>query len=184
MNIVASMELYSYWNDLRGETPAPVRQNIEPEKIRHLLPDLFILSDEAETSPVFRLTGTRLYSIFGRELHKTEFSKLWLPQNAQSMVTIAKTVMHREIPAILTVRGLEQQDPTDLSKSRSPDDDIGYEMLLLPLRSSQPSEPRLIGGLFPQNRKHVYIRSVATLIPETCRILESVATETALKNHA
>jgi hypothetical protein len=25
---------------------------------------------------------------------------------------------------------------------------------------------------------------VATLIPETCRILESVSTETALKNHA
>jgi hypothetical protein len=183
MNIVASMELYSYWNELRGDTPAPVRQNIEPEKIRHLLPDLFILSDEAETSPVFRLTGTRLYSIFGRELHKTAFSKLWLPQNAGTMVTIAKTVMQREIPAILTVRGVEQQDASDLA-TQSPDDDINYEMLLLPLRSSHPSEPRLIGGLFPQNRKHVYIRPVASLNPETCRILESVSTETALKNHA
>lgn len=164
MNLAASMELFTYWNDLRGDTPAPVRQNIEPEKIRHLLPELFILSASGKTPPQFRLTGTRLYSIFGRELHATPFLSLWADENARTMADIANTVMQREVPAILTVRGITADETEALH----------YEMLLLPLRSSHDSEPRLLGGLFAENRKHVYVHNVYRLHPESCRLIEPV----------
>lgn len=174
MNLTASMELFSYWNVLRGGTQAPVRQNIEPEKIRHLLPDLFILSAPNDSSLVFRLTGTRLYAIFGRELHATPFASLWEKKNADAMISTSRTVMRREIPAQLTIRGItDEEGPYPL-----------YEMLLLPLRSSHPSEPRLLGGLFPENRKHLYIHNVTGLIPETCRFMTAPPEEEALKNHA
>lgn len=174
MNLTASMELFTYWNDLRGDTPAPVRQNIEPEKIRHLLPDLFILSDKGELPPVFRLTGTRLYYVFGRELHATPFASLWAPDNAGAMVSITKTVMQREVPVILTIKGITQEETQELH----------YEMLLLPLRSTPASEPRLLGGLFPEKRSHIYMHNVRMLQPQTCRLIDTVTAKNDLKSHA
>lgn len=175
MNLAASMELFSYWNELRGDTPAPVRQNIEPEKIRHLLPDLFILSAPNDASPVFRLTGTRLYAIFGRELHSTSFASLWEPQHADAMVSITQTVMQRETPATLMLRGITDEDDTPHPL---------YEMLLLPLRSSHLSEPRLLGGLFPENRNHIYLHNVSRLHPESCRLINMVMKKEILKRPA
>lgn len=173
MNLTASMELFSYWNDLRGGTQAPVRQNIKPEKIRHLLPDLFILSDLGETSPRFRLTGTRLYLIFGKELHSTPFASLWEKGNANVMASIARDVMGHETPITLTVSGITYEEELHLS----------YEMLLLPLRSTHPTEPRLLGSLFPANSSHLYLHSIRALTPQTCRVIRAGSSINSLRNH-
>lgn len=78
MKNAKSLELYHYWNNLRGSRAAPLRNHVDPMAIRSILPDLFTLKNESSGSdPIFSLTGTRLYNLFQRELRGTAFTSLW-----------------------------------------------------------------------------------------------------------
>ena len=66
MKLNGSIELFQYWNRLRGTRPAPRRTEIEPSDIKTLLADTFILEQDSRGLPVFRLAGTRLCALFGR----------------------------------------------------------------------------------------------------------------------
>ena len=68
MKHAASRELYAYWEERRGQRPAPERADIEPGAIRQALSDTFILELEAADGHSFRLAGTRVCALFGREL--------------------------------------------------------------------------------------------------------------------
>lgn len=77
MKSMAGLEIYAYWDELRGKSAAPRREDIEPSKLKTHLGDLFILTDKGEETPFFRLAGTRLCDLFGRELRDRPFSELW-----------------------------------------------------------------------------------------------------------
>jgi len=47
MKHAASRELYAYWEERRGQRPAPERTDIEPGAIRQALSDTFILELDA-----------------------------------------------------------------------------------------------------------------------------------------
>jgi len=54
----ATLELYSYWNLLRGARLSPEREEVDPLAIRHILADTMMLeADEARTFPM-RISGT------------------------------------------------------------------------------------------------------------------------------
>ncbi len=74
--------IFAYWDQLRGERAAPERGEIEPGEIRHVLADTFILEIGADRRAEFRLAGTRLCALFGRELKARPFVDLW-PGHAQ-----------------------------------------------------------------------------------------------------
>ena len=77
MKQAASRALYAYWHELRGRRPAPERAEIEPGAIRQILGEAFILAlDDAAGYP-FRLAGTRVCALFGRELKGESFLGLW-----------------------------------------------------------------------------------------------------------
>ena len=136
----ANDEIYAYWNGLRGSRPAPQRSQFDPSELRHLLPDLFILNDEPGSSPCFRLTGTRLYNLFGRELRGTSLCELWTPQEADYASRIAKGVMQHELPVLF-----------NLSAFAADAEPLGhYEMLLLPLRSDEIACDRILGALISE----------------------------------
>ena len=68
-----SIALFQYWNRLRHGRPAPKRTEIEPADIKTLLADTFILERDTRGEAVFRLAGTRLCAVYGRELKGFSF---------------------------------------------------------------------------------------------------------------
>ena len=77
MKHAASQELYAYWEERRGQRPAPERAEIEPGAIRQVLSDAFILALDDRAGHPFRLAGTRVCALFGRELKGERFIGLW-----------------------------------------------------------------------------------------------------------
>ena len=138
MKHAASRELYAYWEERRGGRSAPERADIEPGAIRQVLSDAFILALDAAAGHPFRLAGTRVCALFGRELKGEPFIGVWA---AASQPTISDLLAILDHERVGTVAGVTAQsaegEPVDL------------ELLLLPLSASRPSLARTIGILAP-----------------------------------
>ncbi|MGC1780362.1 MAG: PAS domain-containing protein [Xanthobacteraceae bacterium] len=138
MKHAASRELYAYWQERRGKRSAPERAEIEPGAIRHVLSDAFILALDGGAGHPFRLAGTRVCALFGRELKDESFIGLWA---AASQPTVRDLLAILQDERVGTVAGVSGQsahgEPIDL------------ELLLLPLAASRPSLARAIGILAP-----------------------------------
>jgi hypothetical protein len=138
MKHAASRELYAYWQERRGKRPAPERSEIEPGAIRHALSDAFILALDGGAGHPFRLAGTRMCALFGRELKGEPFIGLWA---AASQPVVADLLAMLDQERVGTVAGV-----TAHSTHGEP---IELELLLLPLSSTRPSLARTIGVLAP-----------------------------------
>lgn len=163
MKNTASIEIYDYWNALRGDRTAPLRNEIQPNRLRHLLPDLFILSEYSDTSPVFRLTGTRLYNLFGRELRDTQFSDLWNAGTAQYASRIAHGVMQHELPVLFDIA----------ADSVNGYPATHFEMLLLPLKTEDHFPTRLLGALIPDRKVAEFSDPLQPLVLNRSRLLQT-----------
>ena len=73
----SNRDLFGYWNERRGARLAPERADIEPSAIRQILGDTFVLEVDSRASHPFRIAGTRLCALFGRELKGESFVRLW-----------------------------------------------------------------------------------------------------------
>jgi hypothetical protein len=138
MKHAASRELYAYWDERRGSRPAPERADIEPGAIRHVLGDAFILGLDARAGHPFRLAGTRICALFGRELKNEPFIGLW---TAASQPTITSLIAILDAEKVGTVAGVTARNADG--------EPIDLELLLLPLSSTRPSLARALGVLAP-----------------------------------
>lgn len=138
MKHAASRELYAYWDERRGERPAPERADIEPGAIRKVLSDAFILALDGGAGHPFRLAGARVCALFGRELKSESFIGLWAAAS-QPIVSDLLAILNDE--RVGTVAGVTAQNADG--------DPIDLELLLLPLGASRPSLARTIGVLVP-----------------------------------
>jgi hypothetical protein len=139
MKHAASRELYAYWEDRRGQRPAPERADIEPGAIRQALSDTFILElTETGTGHAFRLAGTRVCALFGRELKGESFANLWDLESRRAITDLLAISTDESVGTVagVTARSLDG-DTADL------------ELLLLPLGVRRPSLARTIGILAP-----------------------------------
>lgn len=137
MKHASSRELFEYWKRRRRGHAAPDRSDIEPGAIRKSLADIFILSTDAQ-SPVFRLAGTRVCALFGRELKGEDFLALW------------EAVSARELRQLIRIVGEETSGLVGgASALVETDGDVPLELLLLPLRHRQRYDLRMIGMLAP-----------------------------------
>jgi hypothetical protein len=75
-------QLFDHWNARRGRRAVPERSDIEPSAIRGVLADTFILSFQPCAGHPFRVAGTRVCALFGRELKGEPFTDLWSSQAA------------------------------------------------------------------------------------------------------
>ncbi len=132
----ASRELYEYWNRLRGSEAAPHRSAIEPSDLRRVLADTFILEVAGREQYLVRLAGTRVCSIFCRELKNTNLLDLWQAEDRSAMATLAAAVSEDGAAAVVT---------TDARTARN--HDIACEMVLLPLRHGGSAYNRILGCL-------------------------------------
>jgi hypothetical protein len=69
--------LYAYWNGLRAGRVAPSRLEIDPSRIGAILPEIFLVERVDAATYSYRLAGTRLCEIFGRELRGTNLLDGW-----------------------------------------------------------------------------------------------------------
>ena len=68
----SSREFFAYWDAKRGDARAPDRSEIEPGAVRELLGDIFVLSYDNDAGYPFRVAGTRVCALLGRDLKDTE----------------------------------------------------------------------------------------------------------------
>jgi hypothetical protein len=69
--------VFNYFNTLRAERTAPLRSEIDPAALKSVLPDLFILEKGRDGIVRFRLAGTRVCLILGREMRDRAFTDIW-----------------------------------------------------------------------------------------------------------
>lgn len=133
-----STEIFTYWEQIRGNADAPMRNLIQPSAISHILPELFILENTADDNPRFRLAGTAICNLMGREIRGETFAALWAGSQQEDPVRIAAGVMTHVVPALINATGY-------CISGRS----MAFEMVLMPLRSSGDTCDRLLGCLAP-----------------------------------
>jgi len=136
----SNRELHDYWNERRGSRLAPERADIEPSAIRQVLGDTFVLATDAMGHYPFRLAGTRLCALFGRELKSESFVKLWERSGQTAMRELLAVVMEEKTGVVASVTG-STADDSILS--------VNLELLLLPLSHDNRSEARVLGALAP-----------------------------------
>ena len=125
--------LFAYWDAVRGERAAPERGDVKPGEMRHVLADAFVLSREPGHDAAFRLAGTRLSALFGRELSGSGFPALWAASERAEAGRVVDTV-----GAILGLLGRNQNGS-----------ELALEMLILPLRHRGRTDARLLGAMSP-----------------------------------
>jgi hypothetical protein len=132
----SSRQLFAYWTKQRGERPAPERGDIDPAAIRHALADIFILAADFVEDQRFRLAGTRVCALFGRELKGESFGSTWTLSSRQQLRGVLAEVTSENAGLVAGVAGRNAQG-----------DAIDLELLLLPLAHRGHGRVRAIGVL-------------------------------------
>jgi len=138
MKQASSRELFGYWTAKRGTRPAPERGEIEPSAIRRALGDVFILEFDRHQSHPFRLAGTRVCALFGRELKNEPYLGLWDAPSRLAMANLLDTVADEMNGAVASAIGRTAQGWTQ-----------DVELMLLPLAQRGDTHARMIGALSP-----------------------------------
>lgn len=166
-----SIALFQYWNRLRNGRPAPRRTEIEPADIKTLLADTFILERDTRGEGVFRLAGTRLCAIYGRELKGFSFPSLWHEKDTRLVGKLVDGVFEAKSVVVLTFDAVSRGQRTN-----------GFEMLLLPLDGGQEN-PRCL-GVMATDRKPFWLGSdpVVESRIESVRVVDPDREPMFLKN--
>jgi hypothetical protein len=140
MKQASSRDLFGYWAARRGTRPAPERGEIEPSAIRRALGDVFILEFDRRAGHPFRLAGTRVCALFGRELKNEPFLNLWGEEARAEIAQLLSVVADEVSGAVAGVKGRTGEGwAQDL------------ELILLPLVQRGDTHARMIGALTPFN---------------------------------
>jgi hypothetical protein len=138
----SSREFFAYWDKKRDGAPAPDRSEIEPGAVRELLGDIFVLSYEATGHP-FRVAGTRVCALLGRDLKDQSFSALFAPDARRDIEQIIAVVAEEMLPAVAGITATAQDgSPAHL------------ELLLLPFKARAHAPLSLTGLLAPFGAGH------------------------------
>lgn len=138
MKHASSALVLDYWNDRRRNRPAPERGDIDPAEIRQALGDTFMLAADFVDALRFRLAGTRVCALFGREIKGESFTALWHEDSRRQVEDLIAVVTGE---ATGVVAGLVATT-TDGAETE-------VEMLLLPLAHTGHARIRALGVLAP-----------------------------------
>ncbi|MGH6727844.1 MAG: PAS domain-containing protein [Pseudolabrys sp.] len=130
--------VFEYWDRKRGNRPAPDRPAIDPTEIRHALSDTFMLAADFVDELRFRLAGTRVCALFGREIKGEVFAMLWDESSRKAIDELMANVTNE---AAGVVAGLTAHTEEGLETE--------LELLLLPLAYSGHARIRALGVLAP-----------------------------------
>jgi hypothetical protein len=138
MKHALTRELYDHWNARRGEEAMPGRGDIDPAGIRRILADSFVLAVEPGQHPRFRVAGTKVCELFGRELRGENFIGLWGQEAAPQIRDFVALVAGEGIGILA---GVTMEAGDGLS--------CPLELLILPLSYQGKGGQRMLGSLAP-----------------------------------
>jgi hypothetical protein len=136
VKLAVTMELYGYWNLLRGARSAPERGDVDPGAIRGVLADTFVLDFDVAHGFPFRIAGSRANALFLKELRGLSFLELWRDADREELDSILHCVADETQPFLI---GAEAR-PAGLET-------VDVEIILLPLRHHGLTHSRVLGGL-------------------------------------
>jgi len=128
--------VFNYFNHLRAGRSAPLRHEIDPSVLKNVLPDLFIMEKGRDGLVRFRLAGTRVCLVLGREMREREFADVWDTAFRHRMRLAADTVLANRNPLEVAVTATADDGST-----------LSLEMLMLPLLSRIDRCDRIFGSL-------------------------------------
>ena len=128
-------DLFSYWDQLRGERLAPTRSEIDPRRIKGTLEHTFILEAVQNGAPRFRLAGIEVCDLMGMELRGMPIDALFEPVDREQLSQIVSDVLHAPHIAQLRVGG-------QLAGGRSV---LGH-LIMMPLRDENGDITRILGA--------------------------------------
>lgn len=138
MKHVSSALVLDYWQDRRRNRPAPDRADIDPGEIRQALGDTFMLAADFVEQLRFRLAGTRVCALFGREIKGESFTALWSEDSRKQIDELITVVTEEACGAVAGLVGTTADGAvTDI------------EMLMLPLAHTGLARIRAMGVLAP-----------------------------------
>jgi hypothetical protein len=135
-------DLYQYWNRLRDGNPAPMRTQIEPVDIRAHLADTFILEQGLRKDSTFRLAGTRVCAIYGRELKNYSFLSLFSSGDAGLVRRLVDSCFADKAVSVITFDGISKNQRV-----------TGFEAIFMPLADNGEG-PRLFGAIFADQKPY------------------------------
>jgi hypothetical protein len=134
----SSREFFAYWDEKRGNARAPDRSEIEPGAVRDLLGDIFVLSYDNDAGYPFRVAGTRVSALLGRDLKDQSFSALFAEDSRREIEDVVTYVAEEMLAAIAGI--------TATSEDGRP---AHLELLLLPFNNRAHAPISLTGSLAP-----------------------------------
>jgi hypothetical protein len=139
----SSREFFAYWDGKRGSARAPDRSEIEPGAVRELLGDIFVLSYDSVAGYPFRVAGTRVCALLGRDLKDKSFSALFAAESRREIEDIVAVVAEEMLAAVAGI--------TAKSYDGTP---AHLELLLLPFNARAHTPLSLTGLLAPFGGDH------------------------------
>jgi hypothetical protein len=143
----SSREFFAYWDERRAGESAPDRSDIEPGPVRELLGDIFVLSYDPDRGHPFRVAGTRVCALVGRDLKGQGFPALF-SQDSRREIEDLIGIVAEELLAI--VAGVDAS-AEDGSK-------VHLELLLLPFTPRAHTPLSLTGLMAPLDGEHAVLR--------------------------
>ena len=133
----SNQQFFAYWDKKRGEARAPERSDFDPEAVRELLGDIFVLAYDTANRYPFRVAGTRLCALLGRDLKDRSFSQLFAPEARREIEDIIAAVTEEMLAAVVGLTAVSAEGPAHL------------ELLLLPFNYRAHAPLSLTGLLAP-----------------------------------
>lgn len=134
----SNREFFDYWDARRGKARAPDRGDLEPGGVRELLGDIFVLSCDFAAGYPFRVAGTRVCALLGRDLKGASFAALFAPESRREIEDILGVVVDETMATVAGVTAtLENGEPVHL------------ELLLLPFSARAHTPLSMTGLLAP-----------------------------------
>ena len=134
----SNREFFAYWDEKRGDARAPDRSEIEPAAVRELLGDIFVLSYDGAAGHPFRVAGTRVCALLGRDLKDRSFSALFAPDARREIEDIISVVSEEMLAAVAGITATSEDGSA-----------AHLELLLLPFSPRAHAPLSLTGLLAP-----------------------------------
>lgn len=134
----ATRAYYTVWNEKRGDAAAPDRSDLDPEAVRDLLGDIFVLACDAGAGYPFRVAGTRVCALLGCDAKGARFTELFARDSRRELRELLGIVAEETEPAVAGIAARGSDGRT-----------LSLELLLLPFSARAHAPLSLTGLLVP-----------------------------------
>src|SRR5262245_42334899 len=147
--------LFDHWLGAAGTRPMPSRSDIDPFSVPKLLPNIGLIDARDGLGEArFRLAGTRLHDVYGREITGEHVAHVFSGEQANYWHRVHERVVNGAVPHHGVVRGpVEGRDHVVLFWLRLPLSDDGSTVdRVLCLDVAAPTETARVAQFVPHKR--------------------------------